>query len=45
MASNSQRGTSERVMEKMLKTSEVARTAIDNGAERQTDRETSHADN
>ena len=33
MANNSQRGTSERVREKMLKMSEVARTAIDNRAE------------
>ena len=44
VANNSQRGTSERVREKMLKMSEVARAAIDNGAERQPDRETSQAD-
>ena len=44
MANNSQRGTSERVREKMLKMSEVARAAIDNGAERRPDRETSQAD-
>ena len=34
VANNSQRGTSERVKEKMLKMSEVATAAIDNGAER-----------
>ena len=34
VANNSQRGTSERVREKMLRMSEVARAAIDNGAER-----------
>ena len=44
VANNSQRGTSERVREKMLKMSEVARAATDNGAERQPDRETSQAD-
>ena len=44
VANNSQRGTSERVMERILKMSEVAKAAIDNGAERQPDRETSQAD-
>ena len=45
MANNSQRGTSERVREKMLRMSEVAaRASIDNGAKRQPDRETSQAD-
>ena len=42
MANNSQRGTSERVREKMLKMSEVARAAIDNRAEGQPE-ETSQA--
>jgi hypothetical protein len=41
VANNSQRGTNERVREKMLK---MTRVAIDNGAERQPDRETSQAD-
>ena len=44
LANNTQRGTNERVREKMLKMSEVARAAIDNGAERQSDRETYQAD-
>ena len=44
MANNSQRGTSERVREKMLKMSEVARTVIDSGAERRPDQETPQAD-
>ena len=43
MANNSQWGTSERVREKMLKISEIARAAIDNRAEGQPE-ETSQAD-
>ena len=42
MANNSQRGTSERVREKMLKISEIARVAIDNRAKGQPE-ETSQA--
>ena len=44
MVSNSQRGTIERVREKIMMMSEAARAAVDNRAERQPDQETSQAD-